>query len=251
MVEKIAVDDDGLRRVVEVILDLFELGNLGAFGNVERAVVEGETVRPVQARGDDFYLPLAVLVDNRIDLVEDAVADEHGTLITESQRARIGDPTGIDLDLKPLGQLELRRRQLVWRRRERRLWGTAQLGGDLGVGNVGTPRHRGRLRLHGGHLSRRARGLLERRRGCGRRSGGEGGGWLGRDRGRGRLRGGSICGLLCDGGGYQKQDTEHANEYKAPPGQCRCDHDESSLVWMCDDMHALLCHRICGSAPPL
>src|SRR5262249_54424536 len=118
MVEKIAVDDHGLRRVVEVVLDFFQLGNLSAFGDVERAVEECEAVRPIQAGGDDFNLTFAALVDDRIDLVEDAVADEHGPLVTEPQRARIGDTTGIDLDLKTLGQLELRGRQLVWWRRE-------------------------------------------------------------------------------------------------------------------------------------
>jgi hypothetical protein len=40
MIEKIAVDNDGLRRVVEVVLDLFELGNLGALSEVERASKE-------------------------------------------------------------------------------------------------------------------------------------------------------------------------------------------------------------------
>src|SRR3989475_12344271 len=102
MIEKIAVDDDWLRRVVEVVLDLVELGNLGAFGDVERAVEERESVRPIQAGGDDFCLAFAVLVDNCIDLVEDAVADEHGALVAEPQRACIGDTTSIDLDLKTL-----------------------------------------------------------------------------------------------------------------------------------------------------
>src|SRR5262245_411812 len=110
MIDKIVVDDDGLRWVVEVILDLFKLRNLGTFGNVERAVEERQAIRPVQTRGDDFYLTFAVFVDNRIDLVEDAVADEHGALVTEPQRARIRDATGIDLDLEALGQLELRNR---------------------------------------------------------------------------------------------------------------------------------------------
>src|SRR5262249_32952898 len=96
MVEKIAVDDHGLRRVVEIVLDSFELGNLGAFGNVERAVVERQPIGSVQARGDDFDLTFAILIDDRIDLIEHAVTDEHGALIAEPQRARIRDPTGID-----------------------------------------------------------------------------------------------------------------------------------------------------------
>src|SRR6266849_2311845 len=110
MVEKIAVDDHGLRRVVEIVLDLVELGNLGAFGDVERAVEKRETVRPVQAGGDDFGLAFPVPVDNRIDLVEDAVTDEHSTLVTEPQRARIRNPADIDFDLEAPGQLELRNR---------------------------------------------------------------------------------------------------------------------------------------------
>jgi hypothetical protein len=54
MIEKVVIDDHGLRRVVEVVFDLFELGNLAAFGDVERAIVESETVRPVQTGGNDF-----------------------------------------------------------------------------------------------------------------------------------------------------------------------------------------------------
>jgi hypothetical protein len=103
MVEKIAVDDHGRRRVVEVVLDLFELRNLGAFGDVQRAVVESETVRPVQAGGDDLGLTFPALIDDRIDLVELAVADEHRPLVTKPERARIRDPAGIDLDLETLG----------------------------------------------------------------------------------------------------------------------------------------------------
>src|SRR5262245_39574594 len=85
MIEKIAVDDDGLRWVVEVVLDLFELGNLGTFGDVECAIVKREPVRPVQARGDDFDLAFAVPVDDRIDLVELAVADKHRPLVAKPQ----------------------------------------------------------------------------------------------------------------------------------------------------------------------
>ena len=83
MIEKVVVDDHGLRRVVEAVLDLFELRNLGTFGNVERAIVESETVWPVQAGGDDFYLAFSLPIDDRIDFVELAVADEHGALVAE------------------------------------------------------------------------------------------------------------------------------------------------------------------------
>src|SRR5512146_2947601 len=96
MVEKIAVDDYRLGRILQVIFDLFELGNLGAFGDVERAVVKGQTVWPGQSRGDDLRFAFAVSVDDSIDLVENSVADEHGALIAEPQRAGIGNAAGID-----------------------------------------------------------------------------------------------------------------------------------------------------------
>jgi len=217
MVEKIAVDDDGLRRIVEVVLDFFELGNLGAFSDVERTVEESETVRPVQAGGDDFGLAFPVPVDDRIDLVELAVADEHGALITEPQRARICDPTGIDLDLEALGQLELRNRQFVLRRRERRRWDATQLARHFSVGNVGTPRHGGGLRLHARYrCPRRGRGRLGCRWGCGR---------LCRRLlcwlrwGRGRLRRWLLCWLLREGRQRYKKGTEHSSEQKALQGR--------------------------------
>src|SRR5262249_14886318 len=52
MVREVAVDHDGLGRAVEIVLYLFELRNLGAFGDVERAVLEGETIRAVEPGGN-------------------------------------------------------------------------------------------------------------------------------------------------------------------------------------------------------
>src|SRR5262249_41253200 len=83
VVGELIVVDDGLWRIVELALDLFELGNFGAFSDVERAGVEGEAVRPVQARGDDFELAFSVLLDDSIALVEQAVADEDRALLPE------------------------------------------------------------------------------------------------------------------------------------------------------------------------
>ena len=130
--------------------------------------MERETVRPVQSRGDDFGLAFPVLVDDRIDLVENAVADEHGSLVAESERPRVRDPARIDFDLEALGQLELRDRQLVFRRPERQGRDVAQLLGDFGVGNVGPSRHGRWLRLQRGYRfwrlrRRRRRGRLSRR----------------------------------------------------------------------------------------
>ena len=150
MIGQVVVDDDELRRIVEVVLDLFELRDLGTFGDVQCAVVEGEPVRPIQPRGDDLHLAFAVPIGDGIDLVEHTVTDKHGPLVTEPQRARIGDAAGIDLDFEALGQLELGDRQLVRRCRKWRRRDAAQLGRHFGVGDVGTPGHRGGLRLHAG-----------------------------------------------------------------------------------------------------
>src|SRR5262245_58603058 len=177
MIEEVAVDDGRLSRIVDLVLDALQLGNARALGDVERALVEGEAVRPIQARGNDLDLALAARLGDRIDLVEQAVADEDGALVAEPQGAGVGDPAGIDLDLEALGQLELPDRQLVlggrnWWRRD-----AAQLGVDLGIGNVGTARDRARLRL------------VNRHRGAGRR----------------RLSGRPRCRLLSCGGRCRQQ----------------------------------------------
>jgi hypothetical protein len=149
VVEKIAVDHDGLRRIVEVVLDVLQLGDASAFGDIERAPVEDEAVGPVHARGDHFHLAFAVTVDDCVDLVEQAVADEYGPLVANPQRTCIRDTARIDFDVETLGQLQLRSRQLVRRRPERQWCDVRQLLGDLGIGNVRAARHGGRHRLHG------------------------------------------------------------------------------------------------------
>src|SRR4029453_10903009 len=79
MIEKIVVDDHGLWWVVEVVLDLFKLGNLGTFGDVERAIVESKTIRPVQAGSNHFCLTFPIPVDDRKNFFEDAVAHENSS----------------------------------------------------------------------------------------------------------------------------------------------------------------------------
>ena len=148
------VEDDGrLRRIVEIVLDLVDLRELGQLHDVERAVLEGDAVRAVEPRGDDLHLALAALVDDGIDLVLQPRAHEHGALVAERERAGVGHAAGIDLDLESLRSLELVDRQLVGGGRERR-------GRDrrepLGVGGVGTPDQ--------GRAGRQRRGLLRGRR---------------------------------------------------------------------------------------
>jgi len=59
VLRQIVVDNNRLGRVVEVILDLLNLRDLRELGDVESAVGERETVRPVEARVErlDSRLP--------------------------------------------------------------------------------------------------------------------------------------------------------------------------------------------------
>ena len=98
------IDHRRLRRAVEIVLDLLDLGDLRQLGDVERAVLEGEPVRTMQARRDDLDLALAALVDEGMDLVLQAAADEHRSLVALAQRARVRHAAGIDLDIEALRQ---------------------------------------------------------------------------------------------------------------------------------------------------
>src|SRR5439155_5759768 len=117
---KLVIDQGRLRRVVQDVLDLVDLGDLRQLGDVERAVLEGEAVRTVEAGGQHLDLALAVLVDDGIDLVDQATADKHRTLVAHGKRARVCHPCGIDLDVEAGWHFELRRRQFVRRRGYRR-----------------------------------------------------------------------------------------------------------------------------------
>jgi hypothetical protein len=74
----------GLSRFV---LDLLDLGDLRQLGDVERAVLEGDAVRTIEAGGQHLDLALAVLVDDGIDLVDQAAADEHRALVAQPASA--------------------------------------------------------------------------------------------------------------------------------------------------------------------
>ena len=50
VLRQIVVDEDRLRRVVEIILDLLDLGDFRQLRDVQRAALEGEAVRPIESR---------------------------------------------------------------------------------------------------------------------------------------------------------------------------------------------------------
>src|SRR5882724_5752129 len=77
VLRQIVVDHGRFRRIVDDVLDLFDLGHLRQFGDVERAVLEGDAIRTVETGGHDLDRTFAVLVDDGSDLVEEAAADEH------------------------------------------------------------------------------------------------------------------------------------------------------------------------------
>ena len=78
---QIVVDNDWLGRIIEVVFDLLNLRNLRELGDVERALVESEAVRPIESRVERLDLAPVSLVIDRIDLVQDAAADEYGALV--------------------------------------------------------------------------------------------------------------------------------------------------------------------------
>src|SRR3954469_7954542 len=112
VLREVVADQRRLRRAVEVVLDVVVAPDLRELGDVERALVEGEPVRAMQAGGDDLGLVLAILLGEGIDLVEEARADEHRALVADANRAGIADARGEYLDLEALRNLELRDRQL-------------------------------------------------------------------------------------------------------------------------------------------
>ena len=143
VLRQIVEDHRRLRRAVEIILDLVDLGDLREFGDVERAVLERDAVRPVEAGGQHLDRALAVLVDDGIDLVDEAAADEHRALVAFGQRTRIGHAGGVDLDVETRRHLELCNRQLVRGRRNRRRRDRRQLGCGFVAGG---PPDQGRTR---------------------------------------------------------------------------------------------------------
>src|SRR5262245_33459289 len=132
ILRQIAQDDGWLRWVVEVVLDVLYLGDLVKLGNVECALVQGDTVRPVQAGGYDLHLALAVLLDNGVHLILHATRNEHRVFVSLPQRPSIGNAGGVDLDPEAGFDLQLVEGQLVRRGRQRR-W---ENGRELGIGDA-------------------------------------------------------------------------------------------------------------------
>ncbi len=102
VLRQVVVDNDRLRRVVEAVLDLFDLRDPGELRDIQRAVFEGEAVRPIKPGVDRLDFAFPALVDDGVDLVEEAAADEYRALVPLPQSARIADACRIDFDLEVL-----------------------------------------------------------------------------------------------------------------------------------------------------
>jgi len=151
---QIVVDHHRLRRVVEVFLDLLDLRNLGKFGDVERAVVEGQSIRSIETGCDDLDLAFAALVDDSVHLVLEAAADKHRALIADPHGTCIVNAAGVELDLEASRQGQLVGGKLVSRgrdrrRRDRREFHRAALLGRPALGPWRRSVGRGRGRLLG------------------------------------------------------------------------------------------------------
>ena len=85
VLRQVVVDDLQLRRVIEIVLDLLGFRDLGQLRDVECAVLESQTVRPIEALIEDLNLALAILFDDGVDLVLEAAADEDRALIALPQ----------------------------------------------------------------------------------------------------------------------------------------------------------------------
>lgn len=67
---QIVVNERWLWRIVELVLDILDLGNLREFANVKRAVVVRETIRTIETGYQRLGGAFAVLAGNGINLVD-------------------------------------------------------------------------------------------------------------------------------------------------------------------------------------
>ncbi len=124
----VVVDDDRLRRLVEIGLDVVVAIDLVDRNDVERAISKREAGGHVEALEDCLDDLLAALVDDGIDVGRAERADEQGTLVTERHLPRLGHAAGIDADREARRQLHRLQvlRQFLVRGRKGRVGGRRQ-----------------------------------------------------------------------------------------------------------------------------
>jgi hypothetical protein len=70
----------GLRRLVELVLDIVEANDPFAFGDIERTVAKGDPVGRGEALGDVLDFAVVAAIDDGQHLVVQGVTDEHSAL---------------------------------------------------------------------------------------------------------------------------------------------------------------------------
>src|SRR5262249_14076013 len=131
------VDDLHRRRIVEVVLDTHHLRDARDLGDVERTVLEGDTVGQVETLRDRLDLTVTALVEHGVDVAGHAAADEQRALVAPRHHARVVDTVRPERSLEAWRDLELVDGNLTRWRGGRRL-------GDRRQGRV---RHARRLTL--------------------------------------------------------------------------------------------------------
>src|SRR6202022_2810544 len=136
-------------------------------GDVERAILERDAVRPIKTRRKNLDRPFAVLVDDRIDLVDEAAADKYCTLVAYRQRTGVRHAGGVNFNIEAGRYFKLCQRQLVRRGRERRRRDRRKLRRGFAVGppdqgRTGRKRRCGSRRRCGWRIGWLLRGSTER-----------------------------------------------------------------------------------------
>src|SRR3974377_1974770 len=81
VLREICVNHRRLLRLVELVLDVFDLRNLRQLGDVKCAILEGETIGAIETFGHSLDLGLAILLDHRGNLVAEPGADKESAWI--------------------------------------------------------------------------------------------------------------------------------------------------------------------------
>src|SRR5262249_30288912 len=134
---------------VEVALDAFHLRDAMDLSDVERAVLEGDAVRQVEAFRDRLHLARAAFVDHGVDVAGHAAGYEQRALVAPGHDPRVVDAASPELDLEALRYLDLADGDLA--RGLRRRWlGDRRERGALHVLRLSLLPRRRRRRLLGG-----------------------------------------------------------------------------------------------------
>src|SRR5262249_30868213 len=96
-----------LRRAVQIAFDTFHLGDAVNLGDVQRAVLERDAVRQVEAFGDRLHLARGAFVDHGVDVAGHTAGYEQRALVAPGHGPRVVDAAGPELDLEALRHLDL------------------------------------------------------------------------------------------------------------------------------------------------